>query len=49
MTMTNTSPVEIQNLIEAHVNGFNTHDNPLFRSVSGTLRSSSTVLRRIAG
>ena len=35
MTMTNTPPAEIQNLIEAHVNGFNTHDNDLFRSVFG--------------
>ena len=35
MTMTNTPPPEIQNLIEAHVNGFNPHDNALFRSVFG--------------
>ena len=35
MTITNTPPAEIQNLIEAHVNGFNTHDNALFRSVFG--------------
>jgi ketosteroid isomerase-like protein len=35
MTMTNTPPAEIQNVIEAHVNGFNTHDNALFRSVFG--------------
>jgi len=33
--MTNTPPAEIQNLIEAHVNGFNTHDNALFGSVFG--------------
>src|SRR5688572_24557647 len=35
MTMTDTPPAEIQNLIEAHVNGFNTHDNVRFRSVFG--------------
>ena len=35
MTMTNTPPAEIQNLIEAHINGFNTHDNDLFLSVFG--------------
>jgi hypothetical protein len=33
--MTNTPPAEIQNLIDAHVNGFNTHDNVLFGSVFG--------------
>jgi len=33
--MTKTPPAEIQNLIEAHVNGFNTHDNALFGSVFG--------------
>ena len=35
MTMTNTPPTEIQNLIEAHVKAFNTHDNDLFFSVFG--------------
>jgi ketosteroid isomerase-like protein len=35
MTMTNTPPPEIQNLIETHVNGFNAHDHALFRSVFG--------------
>jgi hypothetical protein len=33
--MTNTPPAEIQNLIEAHVKGFNTHDTALFGSVFG--------------
>ncbi len=33
--MTNTLPAEIQNLIENHVIGFNTHDNALFRRVFG--------------
>jgi hypothetical protein len=33
--MTNTPPAEIQNLIDAHVNGFNTHDHALFGSVFG--------------
>lgn len=33
--MTNTPPADIQNLIEAHVKGFNTHDAALFGSVFG--------------
>ena len=33
--MTSTPPAEIQSLIEAHANGFNTHDNDLFLSVFG--------------
>jgi ketosteroid isomerase-like protein len=33
--MTNRPPAEIQNLIEAHVKGFNTHDTALFGSVFG--------------
>jgi ketosteroid isomerase-like protein len=33
--MTNTPPAEIQNLIETHVNAFNTHDTALFGSVFG--------------
>jgi hypothetical protein len=35
MTMTNTPPPEIQNVIEAHVNGFNPHDNALSAASSG--------------
>ncbi len=31
--MTNNLPAEIQNLIEANINGFNTQDNDLFLSV----------------
>lgn len=52
MTMTNTPPPEIQNLIEAHVNGFNPHDNALFRSVFGDPVGWHEVcrhVRRIAG
>ncbi|MFL5551159.1 MAG: hypothetical protein ACJ77Q_11870 [Gemmatimonadaceae bacterium] len=33
--MTNTPPTEIQNLIEAHVKAFNSHDDDLFFSVFG--------------
>ena len=35
MTVTSPRPAEIQHLIEGRVNGFNTHDNALFRSVFG--------------
>ena len=35
MTMTNTPPTEIQNLIETHIKAFNTHDDDLFFSVFG--------------
>jgi hypothetical protein len=35
MTMTNTPPPEIQALIEAHVEGFNTQNNDFFLSVFG--------------
>src|SRR5262245_6385680 len=33
MTMTSTPPAELQALIEAHINGFNTQDTALFLSV----------------
>ena len=33
--MTSTPPAEIQSLIEAHINGFNTQDTDLFLSVFG--------------
>ena len=33
--MTNNPPAEIQALIDAHINGFNTQDNDLFFSVFG--------------
>jgi hypothetical protein len=33
--MTSNAPAEIQSLIDAHINGFNTHDNDLFRGVFG--------------
>jgi hypothetical protein len=36
MTITNTRPAELHNLIKAHVNAFNTHDNALFRSYDTT-------------
>ena len=33
--MTSNPPAEIQTLIDAHINGFNTQDNELFNSVFG--------------
>ncbi len=33
--MTSNPPAEIQTLIDAHINGFNTQDNDLFLSVFG--------------
>ena len=35
MTVTSTPPAEIQSLIEAHVNGFNTQNTDLFLSLFG--------------
>jgi hypothetical protein len=35
MIVTNNPPPEIQTLIEAHINGFNTHDSHLFLGVFG--------------
>jgi ketosteroid isomerase-like protein len=35
MTMTSSPPVDIQALIDTHINGFNTQDNDLFLSVFG--------------
>ena len=36
MTITNTRPAELQNLINARVNAFNTHADALFRSYDTT-------------
>ncbi len=33
--MTSNTPAAIQSLIDAHINGFNTHDNDLFLGVFG--------------
>jgi hypothetical protein len=46
---TNNPPAEIQTLIDSHINAFNTPDNNLLFSVSGTPRSSLTVLRHTVG
>jgi hypothetical protein len=35
MTVTSKPPAEIQALIDAHINGFNTQDSDLFLSVFG--------------
>lgn len=35
MTVTSQMPAELQALIEAHIKGFNTHDDELFLSVFG--------------
>ena len=35
MTLISTPPVEIQSLIEGHINAFNTQDDDLFFSVFG--------------
>ncbi|HEY1883130.1 MAG TPA: hypothetical protein VGG51_08835 [Candidatus Cybelea sp.] len=35
MTITPALPLEIQSLIDNHINGFNTQDGALFRSVFG--------------
>jgi hypothetical protein len=37
--MTNTPPAEIQNVIEAHIKAFNTHDDNLFNAMCLRRRS----------